>query len=57
MDILENKTDQEIIRSLIGEAAKAQNEIRCAQRDLEKAQSRLSFILVLANEQFNRQKD
>jgi hypothetical protein len=57
MDILENKTDQEIIRSLVGEAAKAQNEVRCAQRDLEKAQSRLSFILVLANKMIERQGD
>lgn len=57
MDILDNKSDQELVKSLIGEAAKARNEIACALRDLEKAQSRLSFILVLANEQLKRQGD
>lgn len=57
MDILDSKSDQELVKSLIGEAAKARNEIACALRDLEKAQSRLSFILVLANEQLKRQGD
>ena len=57
MDILDNKSDQELVKSLIGEAAKARNEIACALRDLEKAQSRLSFIVVVANEQLKRQGD
>ena len=57
MDILDDKSDQQIVKSIIGEAAKAKNEVACAQRDLEKAQSRLSFILVLANEMINRQGD
>jgi hypothetical protein len=57
MGILTDKTDRELLESLVAEAAKALNEVRCGQRDLEKAQSRLSFILVLANEQLNRQGD
>jgi len=57
MDILDNKTDQELYESLLAEAAKARNELTCAQRDLNKAQSRLSFILVLANELINRKVD
>ena len=50
MDILDNKTDRELYRSLIAELAKARNELACAQADLTKANSRLSFLLVVANE-------
>jgi len=57
MDILEQKTDQELLQSLIAETAKSQNELKCAQRDLEKAQSRLSFCLVLLNNLINRKGD
>lgn len=54
MDILSEKSDQEMLKSLIAETAKAQNEIKCAQRDLEKAQNRVSFCLVLLNNLINR---
>lgn len=57
MDVLKNKSDLELLQSLVAEAAKATNEIRCAQTDLEKAQSRLSFVLVLVNEAINRKED
>lgn len=57
MDILDNKSDQEILKSLLAETAKAQNEIRCAAKDLQKAQNRMNFILVLANEMIKRQGD
>lgn len=57
MDVLDKKSDQEILKSLVAETAKAQNEVRCAQKDLQKAQSRLNFVLVLANEMINRQGD
>jgi hypothetical protein len=57
MDILDNKTDQELLQSLIAEIAKSTGEIRCARGDIEKAQSRIKFCLVLANELLNRQKD
>lgn len=57
MDILESKTDQELYESLVAEAAKARNELACAQRDLNKAQSRLSFILLLANRLIERRED
>jgi hypothetical protein len=57
MDILDNKTDQELLRSLVAESAKAQNELRCAQKDLQKAQSRLNFTIVLINELINRKGD
>lgn len=57
MQILEDKTDLELLESLVAELAKAQNEIACARRDLEKAQGRQKFLLVLAHELISRQGD
>ena len=57
MDLLKSKTDEELIKSVLAEIAKAQNEIRCAKGDIDKAQSRLGFLIVLANELINRSKD
>lgn len=57
MDILIKKTDEELLRSMLGELAKMMNEIRCSKGDLDKATSRLSFLLVLANELIERKKD
>lgn len=54
MEMLENKTDDELLRSLIGEVAKCRNEIQCASGDIQKAQGRLGFLLVLANTLVNR---
>lgn len=56
MDLLNNKTDKEILESLVAELAKAQNEIRCARGDLEKAQGRQKFLMVLLHELLNRQR-
>lgn len=56
MEILDSKTDQQLLQSLLAETAKANNEIRCAQGDLAKAQNRLAFILMLTNEVLNRYK-
>jgi hypothetical protein len=57
MDLLDNKSDKELLESLIAEIAKCTNEVRCARGDLEKAQGRIKFLLVLAHELINRQKD
>jgi len=57
MDILENKSDQELAQSLIAELAKAKNEIACAEADLRKAKGRLQFLIVVANELLNRTGD
>lgn len=54
MNVLENKTDQELIQSLLAEVAKSTNELHCAQNDLSKAQSRLGFALAVLNELINR---
>lgn len=54
MDLLENKTDDELIRSLLAEIAKAKNELKCAKADIDKATSRINFLVVVANELMNR---
>lgn len=57
MDLLNTKTDKDLLQSLLAEIAKAQNELRCAQSDLNKATSRIKFCVVLSNTLINRQKD
>jgi hypothetical protein len=57
MNVLDSKTDKELLESLIAEIAKATNEIRCAKADIDKAQSRIKFLLVLAHTMLNRQGD
>ena len=57
MDILDTKTDDELLASILAEIDKARNEIACAQRDLNKATSRIGFLLVIANTLINRTKD
>jgi hypothetical protein len=57
MDVLESKTDPEILRSILAEMAKAHNELRCARVDLEKAQSRMRFVLAAVNTMIERQGD
>lgn len=56
MDILDKKTTDELLRSLLAETAKATNELRCAKADVEKAQSRLTFVVALVNELIKRQE-
>ena len=57
MDLLDKKTDEELLRSLVAEVAKANNEINCASNDLNKARNRLSFAIALINKLINRQGD
>ena len=57
MDVLDNKTDKQLLESLVAEIAKCTNELKCARGDLEKAQGRIKFLLVLTHELINRQKD
>ena len=49
MQILDNKTDGELLLSILAEVAKATNEVRCASADLVKAQKRLGFVLAVVN--------
>ncbi len=57
MDILKNKSDQELLASIIAEIAKTTNELKCARADTAKASSRLAFALAVAHELINRKKD
>lgn len=57
MDVIDNKSDKELIQSLLAEIAKANNEIKCARGDLEKAQGRLKFATLLMNKLIERQGD
>ena len=57
MDVLENKSDDDIIKSMLAETAKAANELKCARQDIDKATNRLNFTLVLINEMIYRQGD
>lgn len=57
MDVIDTKTDEELLRSLLAEIAKANNEINCASNDLKKARNRLSFLIVVANKLIERQGD
>lgn len=56
-DLIENKTDTELLQSIVAETAKASNEIACAKRDITKATSRLNFLVVLANKMIERTGD
>lgn len=56
MDILNQKTDQELLQSVLAECAKAKNEIIEAEQDIKKVKNRLSFLIVLANKMLDRQE-
>jgi hypothetical protein len=56
-DLLDNKSTDELLRSMLAEIAKANNEIACAKRDIDKATSRMNFLIVLANKLINRSTD
>ena len=57
MDVIDKKTDKELLQSTIAELAKAKNELQCAANDTRKAQNRISFLLVLANKLIDRMED
>lgn len=57
MDLLENKTDKELLQSLLAELAKAKNELKCARGDIDKATSRITFLVAVANELISRNRD
>lgn len=57
MDVIDKKTNEDLLRSLLAEIAKANNELNCAQADIKKARSRLSFLIMLTNELIDRTGD
>ena len=54
MDVLKNKTDKELLQSILAETAKTLNEVNCAKKDVEKARNRLTFLIAVINEMLNR---
>jgi len=56
-DLMDDKTDKQLLDSMIAEVAKARNEVACARRDINKAEGRMGFLVVLANKLINRNKD
>jgi hypothetical protein len=45
MQIWDNHPTEEILKSIEQELAKAQNELKCAYADINKATNRLSFTI------------
>jgi hypothetical protein len=56
MDILDKKSDDELLRSLLAELAKSRNELSCAKGDIEKISSRITFLLAVVNTLIQRKK-
>lgn len=57
MNIIDNKSDEDLLKSLLAEVAKATNELKCAQGDVNKAQSRLQFAVAVLNKLIDRKED
>jgi len=57
MDLIEHKSNKDLLKSVLAEIAKAKNEIRCAQADLIKSTNRLGFSLLVLNKLINREED
>jgi hypothetical protein len=57
MEIFDSKSEKELLQSIIAEIAKASNEIRCAKADIDKAQSRIKFCVMIANKLIEREGD
>lgn len=55
--MFENVSDVQMLRSMLAEIAKANNEIKCARADLEKAQNRVNFLIMLTNKLIERKVD
>lgn len=56
MEILDKKTDKELLQSLLAEIAKARNELNCLNKDADKINNRISFALVVINTLLNRKQ-
>ena len=57
MEILDSKNSEDLLKSLVAEIAKANNELNCAQTDVKKAKNRLAFAIMLTNKLIDRNGD
>ena len=55
--IFDDKTDDEIFRSVEAELAKALAEMRCARKDLEQSEVRMKFALATVHYLKQRYED
>ena len=55
--IFDDKTDDEIFRSIEAELAKALAEMRCAKKDLDQAEVRMKFALATVHYLKQRYED
>jgi hypothetical protein len=55
--IFDDKTNDEIFRSIEAEVAKALAELRCARKDLEQAEVRMKFALATVHYLKQRYED
>lgn len=53
-DLISSKTDQQILETLLKETAKASNELNTIKQDLNKAQNRVRFSILLINRLLER---
>jgi hypothetical protein len=51
---VDEKTELELLKSLLAEAAKSSNELRCAKQDINKALGRLEFSIMVINTMIDR---
>ncbi len=57
MDVLDKKSDKELVQSIQAESAKATNELQCARKDIDKANARLKFVVMLTHKLIERKGD
>jgi hypothetical protein len=53
-DLISNKTDRELLETLLKETAKASNELTAVKNDVTKAQNRVKFSIMLINRLLER---
>lgn len=56
-EIIDSKSNKELLDSIVAEIAKATGELRCARGDIDKANNRIRFCLLLAHTLIDRQGD
>jgi len=56
MDIIDSKSNKELLQSLLAELAKAKSELQCARNDLDKMNSRLGFNIAVVNRLIQRKE-
>lgn len=56
MQLLDSKSDEELLKSSLAELAKCSNELKCIKGDAEKVASRVSFLILLINTLTDRLK-